>query len=163
MKKSLLALTIIGFLLSSLTLSSFAFAQNQNPNRNQPQNQNMPQACQGVTFTRMMSLGSTGNDVRCLQTLLNMGPDTKIAQTGPGSPGNETMYFGQMTRRAVVTFQQKYMGLSTGTGIVGPATRAKLSEILTGRTTGPQQQTPQNPSQPGQGNRPPSGSGTSTY
>jgi hypothetical protein len=89
-----------------------------------------------VTFSRDLSLGMSGEDVRLLQEILNKDARTALAQTGPGAAGNETDYFGPMTRNAVIRFQELYAdivlkpeGLEQGTGFVGKLTRTKLSAL----------------------------------
>jgi len=86
------------------------------------------------SFDRTLSLGMSGVDVQELQKILNSDPRTQISQTGTGSPGNETAYFGALTRAAVIRFQEENSsqilvpnGLSAGTGIVGASTRAVLN------------------------------------
>jgi len=88
----------------------------------------------GFTFTRTLTLGSSGTDVRYLQMILNSNPSTRVASSGVGSPGMESMTFGPLTQSAVRRYQELYrsailtpMGLSAGTGIVGPSTRTHLN------------------------------------
>lgn len=87
-------------------------------------------------FSRTLVVGSVGDDVVALQRILNSDPLTKVASTGPGSPGNETSYFGELTKRAVMSFQSKYApetlfpaGVYKPTGVVGTFTRAKLNSL----------------------------------
>lgn len=85
-------------------------------------------------ITVTLRVGDRGPQVLSLQKLLNLSPDTIIAVSGVGSPGNETDYFGSLTRLAVIKFQEKYRediltpsGLLNGTGVVGPKTLQKLN------------------------------------
>jgi len=94
----------------------------------------VPASSSGATsFTRALSFGSTGEDVRLLQKVLNSDPATQVATAGAGSPGSETTRFGPATEAAVKKFQVKY-GIATasspGYGYVGPATRAKLNSLV---------------------------------
>ncbi len=84
-------------------------------------------------LSRTLTLGSTGEDVRTLQMILNASADTAVAASGPGSSGQETTRFGPATLAAVKAFQSKY-GIATAKnpayGTVGPATRTKLNALL---------------------------------
>lgn len=90
---------------------------------------------QANTFYRNLTVGDTGADVLSLQKILNSNAYTKIASSGPGSPGFETNYFGSLTKSAVIRYQELYksevltpIGLKAGTGYVGEMTRNHLSK-----------------------------------
>jgi peptidoglycan hydrolase-like protein with peptidoglycan-binding domain len=85
-------------------------------------------------FTKNLKVGDTDQEVLLLQKALNEDPDTVIAASGAGSPGNETTYFGQRTKTAVIKLQNKHYGevlapngLSSGTGYFGASTRAMMN------------------------------------
>lgn len=85
-------------------------------------------------FTKNLKLGDTDAEVLLLQKTLNEDPDTMVSSDGAGSMGNETTYFGQKTKTAVIKLQNKHAGevlipngLSSGTGYFGPSTRAMLN------------------------------------
>lgn len=95
-----------------------------------------PSSADAYTFLRNLQQGSVGVDVLELQKVLNANVQTRVSQSGPGSPGSETTYFGPATKRAVILFQELYrsevlapVGLSSGSGYVGVLTRQKLNAI----------------------------------
>ena len=92
------------------------------------------------TFTRNLWRGMSGEDVRKLQALLGVTP-----QSG---------YFGAVTEAAVQNFQCKYTIACSGTpdsngyGLVGPKTIQKLNEVygnIGTQTTSPSQSNSNNP------------------
>ncbi len=84
------------------------------------------------TFTVNLRLGMRHPDVRKLQERLN-ALGFAVAASGPGSAGQETELFGQLTREAVRRFQCAKLLIcegtetTTGYGRVGPMTRAALN------------------------------------
>ncbi|PIR88151.1 MAG: hypothetical protein COU10_00705, partial [Candidatus Harrisonbacteria bacterium CG10_big_fil_rev_8_21_14_0_10_45_28] len=99
-------------------------------------------------FTRSLTVGSTGQDVLCLQQYLNNN-GFSVSSTGAGSPGNETQYFGSRTKQAIAAWQTSHaaavlapVGLSVGTGYWGPSSIAYFNTLTvvggnTGGTTPP--------------------------
>ncbi|MFP4616885.1 MAG: hypothetical protein ACLFNR_01855 [Candidatus Paceibacterota bacterium] len=94
------------------------------------------EASTDLDLVRSLSLGDSGSDVKKLQIFLNSDPETQLANSGPGSPGQESEYFGPLTKNAVISFQEKHasdvlhpLGLSRGTGYLGPSTKAKVKEL----------------------------------
>ena len=90
-----------------------------------------------LLFSATLFFGQTSPSVFELQKILNRDPQTIVATAGPGSPGNETNYFGPATRDAVIRFQEAHAaqilipnGLARGTGVVGPSTRALLNSLV---------------------------------
>jgi len=84
---------------------------------------------QPSALTLTLRMGTTNNEVKTLQELL--AKDKEIYPEGL-----TTGYFGNLTRKAVQKFQEKYGIVSsgdentTGYGLVGPKTRAKILEVL---------------------------------
>ena len=85
-------------------------------------------------FSKNLQLRDTGPDVLLLQQFLN-AQGFLIAQTGPGSPRNETTLFGLRTYRALAHYQKAH-GLPT-TGFFGPLTRNLISQEPSPSTPGP--------------------------
>ena len=86
-----------------------------------------PASANAVIFTRDLTLTAQGTDVYALQRFLNARGHT-VANTGAGSPGNETSIFGSLTRLALARFQTS-VGITPATGYFGPLTRAFINKL----------------------------------
>lgn len=87
------------------------------------------------TFTKTLSLGSTGSEVRELEKMLNACPETRVAETGIGSSGKEETTFTTKTQSALIKFQEKFpedilkpLSRSSGTGTLDTLTRNKINK-----------------------------------
>jgi hypothetical protein len=84
-----------------------------------------------VTISRSnrdLEFGSTGEDVRTLQKFLNEHGYI-VSDSGAGSVGFETTYFGERTRVALARWQAA-RGIVPAVGYFGPKTRATLSSLM---------------------------------
>lgn len=91
-----------------------------------------------IFFSKDLKLGDKDQSVVLLQNFLNSDSDTTVALSGAGSVGNETDYFGNLTKTAVIKFQNIFkeeilypIGLEYGTGYFGKRTRDKANQLLT--------------------------------
>ncbi|MEI6238721.1 MAG: peptidoglycan-binding domain-containing protein [bacterium] len=81
-------------------------------------------------FSRNLSQGMSGEDVRELQKYLNEKGFT-VTVSGAGSIGNETTYFGSATKATLIRFQTAHaaeLGIVQGTGYFGPLTRVLVNK-----------------------------------
>lgn len=86
-------------------------------------------------FPRDLHMGDMGEDVRALQIFLNTH-GFPLTETGIGSPGAESDFFGDLTRGALIRFQEAHatdilapLGLIKGTGYFGKSTRAFVEKM----------------------------------
>jgi peptidoglycan hydrolase-like protein with peptidoglycan-binding domain len=82
---------------------------------------------QSAEFSHNLALGARSADVTALQIFLNTHGFV-IAQSGSGSSGHETGYFGSLTRLALVRFQAS--STLPATGFLGPLTRERINALL---------------------------------
>jgi len=81
-----------------------------------------------------LALGATNQQVKALQQMLN-ADGFQVALSGPGSPGNESTYFGPATQAALQRFQCAKLQVcsgdssATGYGATGPRTRNALNAL----------------------------------
>jgi len=92
------------------------------------------QASTAYTFTKDLTLGSRGPDVKALQQFLN-SKGYVVARSGAGSPGNESEYFGPATRAALIKFQ-KDNNITPAFGYFGPKTRAVVNSMVSSGVSG---------------------------
>ena len=85
---------------------------------------NVP-ASVNASFTRNLTVGSTGSDVKALQIWLN-AHGFIVAKSGSGSSGNETTKFGNATKAALAKWQAS-VGISPASGYFGVKTRSYLA------------------------------------
>ena len=94
------------------------------------------------SFTMTHQQGDTGGEVMWVQKFLN-SHGAQVAVSGAGSAGNETAYYGAMTKAAVAKWQAAN-GVSPAAGYWGPVTRAKVASVCASAPT-----TPGTPTTPG--------------
>lgn len=85
------------------------------------------------TFTRDLTIGSSGTDVMELQKFLN-GKGFAVSASGAGSAGQESTYFGALTASALARYQAAN-NIAPAVGYFGPMTRANVN--ATGGSTTP--------------------------
>ncbi|MDP2703736.1 MAG: peptidoglycan-binding domain-containing protein [bacterium] len=79
------------------------------------------------SFTRDLTMGAKGDDVKCLQQYLNASGNA-VAASGVGSSGNESTYFGTLTKNALAKWQAAN-SVSPAVGYFGPISRAKYTSV----------------------------------
>ncbi len=101
-----------------------------------------PATC--FNFTRNLSVGNTGADVKALQQVLNSKGFAVAAAGQAGSAGFETTYFGNATKAALIKWQEANAattlapwGLTSGTGFFGATSRAEMNKCAPGTPTTP--------------------------
>lgn len=90
----------------------------------------LTKADDSCVFTKDLSKGAIGDDVRCLQKYLN-SKGFLVSASGVGSPGQETNIFRDGTEAAVKKWQQAN-GVSPASGYFGTLSRTKYYDELIG-------------------------------
>lgn len=80
------------------------------------------------TFSKTLELGSTGEEIRCLQRYLNSNGYT-VADSGVGSAGNETTLYREKTKDAVRRWQIAN-AVTPATGNFGPLSQTKYASLV---------------------------------
>ncbi|MBP6942669.1 MAG: BspA family leucine-rich repeat surface protein [Candidatus Buchananbacteria bacterium] len=79
-------------------------------------------------FTRYLRRGMTGADVRALQIFLNQH-GFQITANGAGAPGQETTFFGELTRLALARFQAAHK-ITPAVGYFGALTKSAVEALI---------------------------------
>lgn len=115
---------------STTGMSSFVEVDSSSISSSTSNNNNL------VKFEKPLRQGASGQDVKNLQIFLN-SQGFNVSASGVGSQGNETIYFGSATYRALIKFQNYYassiltpVGLTQGTGYFGPSTINKVNQLI---------------------------------
>jgi peptidoglycan hydrolase-like protein with peptidoglycan-binding domain len=85
-------------------------------------------ASERCEFSKTLELGTTGEEIRCLQRYLNANGHT-VADSGVGSVGNETSLYREKTKDAVRRWQIAN-GITPATGNFGPLSQAKYASLV---------------------------------
>ena len=91
------------------------------------ENQNKSINNLNLKFTKTVKPGVKHNEVKKLQEFLNNN-GFELAKDGPGSKGQETVMFGQLSKNALAKFQAS-KGLKPD-GVFGPLTRKTVNDMM---------------------------------
>ena len=86
------------------------------------------------TFSHYLQKGDSGKEVLLLQQFLNSDKETQITESGKGSQGRETDFFGELTKQAVIKYQKKndlgnkYGFFTIYSGALDDKTRAAMNK-----------------------------------
>lgn len=105
----------------------FALGREDDSSETEPEQEMAATSTASFSFTRDLEFGMKGEDVRALQVFLNSN-GFPVAQSGDGSKGLETNYFGPATRAAVSALQKAH-NIAPTAGYFGPKTRAVVAAM----------------------------------
>lgn len=110
-------------------------ANNTTPAQSDIQNIQTTTEIKNSKFLVNLWYGLKHPEVRMLQVFLNKSGFV-VSEEGAGSEGEETDFFGNKTRSALIKFQEQYkdtillpLGLNFGTGFFGPQTRNFINSL----------------------------------